>query len=214
VTATILVPVKDQENAKTRMQQFLSSDQRAALAWAMFMDLGRALEAVPAPVVLVSNSEKACTFALRKNWRVLRERAQISESHSIDYASAILAAEGCRSVLRLPADLPLIQSRDVEDLLARVGGAKAAAIVPSHDRLGTNALLRTPPDLFPSRFGRNSLVLHIQEALRAGVRLEIVENPRLGLDLDDGDDVARFLANASDTETFRMLSSIDLRGRD
>ena len=25
---------------------------------------------------------------------------------------------------------------------------------------GTNALLRTPPDLFPSRFGPNSLALH------------------------------------------------------
>ncbi len=42
--------------------------------------------------------------------------------------------------------------------------APSVVIVPSHDGTGTNALLRSPPDLFPSHFGPESFALHLKEA--------------------------------------------------
>jgi 2-phospho-L-lactate guanylyltransferase len=61
--------------------------------------------------------------------------------------------------------------------------------VPSRDGTGTNALLRSPPTLFPSHFGPNSFALHSDEAERSRARVRIIRNPRIALDIDEPDDL-------------------------
>jgi 2-phospho-L-lactate/phosphoenolpyruvate guanylyltransferase len=61
--------------------------------------------------------------------------------------------------------------------------------VPSRDGTGTNALLRSPPDLFPSHFGPGSFAKHLQEARRRSARFRIVKNPRIAVDIDELDDL-------------------------
>ena len=70
--------------------------------------------------------------------------------------------------------------------------APAALLMASRDGRGTNALLRMPPDAFPSRFGRDSLRRHLAEARRARVPATVLSNPRFGLDLDGPADLVRF----------------------
>jgi 2-phospho-L-lactate/phosphoenolpyruvate guanylyltransferase len=209
----VLVPVKAQAKAKERMASILTAEERAGLAWAMFNDVVRALTPLSCPVVLVTDSERAAQRARNLDWRVLWETTQVSESASVDAASIRLAQEGVPAVLRLPADLPLLQTSDIESLLDVPMQIHSTLLVPSRDRLGTNAILRNPPDLFPSRFGHNSLILHIQEALRARAHLDILENTRIALDLDDSSDIAYFLENETDTETYQLLVSLGLKER-
>jgi len=213
VNTTILVPVKSHERAKLRMAGFLTDRERSRLAQTMLRDLSRALRLVPHPIVLITDSRQACEIAKRMAWRFFWESSQVSESASVDAASKQLAQEGVRAVLRLPADRPLIQSGDIVQLLEVPLPIRTALLVPSRDRLGTNAILRAPPDLFPSRFGCNSFVLHTQEALRALAHVEIRENPNIALDLDDACDAANFLDQPSDTETYRFLLEIGARER-
>jgi 2-phospho-L-lactate/phosphoenolpyruvate guanylyltransferase len=213
MSPVVLVAVKNPSNAKSRMSPFLTVEERFALVWAMFEDLGRALRPLRCPVVLVTNSDRASAYAEQAGWRVLREAEQISESASVDLASQRLAEEGVDSVLRLPADLPLVRSDDVVEILSLAKTERSAALVPSWDWTGTNALLRTPPCLFPSRFGRNSFAMHAREAALRSVPLEVIENPRLALDLDDVSDIIRFLAQAGDGETYRTLLSFHLDER-
>lgn len=198
-----------------RMSPILTGDERSNLAWAMFEDVVEALRALsPATeVVLVTDSLRAAKRADELGWRALTESHQISESASVDGASSQIAEEGVQSVLRLPADLPLVQPEDIQELLELSLVRPAAVLVPSWDHLGTNALLRTPPDLFPSRFGHNSFVLHTQEALRAQAALEIVQNPRIALDLDDAGDIQRFMEQPSKTRTYRLLEQMRLEER-
>jgi len=63
-------------------------------------------------------------------------------------------------------------------------------LVPSRDGTGTNAILRRPPDIFPSQFGPGSFARHLAAARAAGISWRILENPRIALDLDDPDDLA------------------------
>jgi 2-phospho-L-lactate/phosphoenolpyruvate guanylyltransferase len=211
MTSVILVPVKEHARAKSRLSPLLNVRERALLAWAMLEDLIRVVRLLPVPVVMVTDSVRAAERAEDLGWRVIWEVDQTSESASVDAASRILAQEGIDAVLRLPADLPLVRTEDIAGLLSLAGTPPAAVLAPSWNRMGTNALLRTPPDLFPSRFGHDSFAQHIREAARAKAQVRIVENPRLALDLDDASDIVRFLAQPADGETNRTLTEMNVK---
>jgi len=213
LSTSILVPVKEHKNAKSRMSTMLDADERALLAKTMFEDVADTLASLSSPVVIVTNSQEAAQQARKLGWRVLWETYQVSESASVDAASAQLRQEGITSVLRLPADLPLVTSADIEQIFADAMPAPSAVLVPSGDRMGTNALLRTPPDLFSSRFGHNSFVLHMQEARRSKAQIRVTENPNIALDLDDTSDLRRFLERPSNTRTYQLLQKLAIRER-
>ncbi len=111
----------------------------------------------------------------------------------MDYASRLCAERGVVSLLRLPIDIPLVQSEDIEWILKEAEPAPSVVIVPSRSG-GTNAILRSPPTLFPSHFGPGSLVKHLQEARSRGANCKILRNPRLELDIDEEDDMKALLA--------------------
>ncbi|MCH8075492.1 MAG: 2-phospho-L-lactate guanylyltransferase, partial [SAR324 cluster bacterium] len=207
----LLVPVKNLANAKTRLDSLLSLSERRELAWVM-------LEGVLAQIagldttwerVMVTNYDPAIELARDLGFRVIQEAEQVSESHSVDFASGVLAGEGLSGVLRIPLDLPLL----TQDALATVleataietpsneipvveqaGGAPSAILVPSRDGTGTNAVYRSPPALFPSRFGPDSLSLHRSEARQAGCEPLILSSGAMGLDIDDPGDIAELVA--------------------
>ncbi len=206
--ACILVPVKEHKNAKSRMSGILTAEERAQLAGTMFKDVAGALEKVRFPIAVVTNSEVAARRARRSGWRLLWETRQFSESASVDMASAQLRREGMGAVLRLPADLPWVTSADLEHILADCLPAPFTVLVPSSDWMGTNAVLRKPPDLFPSRFGNNSFVLHLQEAKRSRAQIRIVENSNIALDLDDARDLRSFMDHPSETHTYQLLQKL------
>ena len=66
-------------------------------------------------------------------------------------------------MLILPGDMPLVRATDWNRFWRKFhAGASApfALLVPSHDRLGTNALLLAPPDIIQLRFGYDSFTFH------------------------------------------------------
>jgi 2-phospho-L-lactate guanylyltransferase len=209
----ILVPVKDAAKAKSRMSPLLSAAERAGVAHALLEDLIHALVTIPCPVVMATNSARAAARVRTLGWEVFLEEDQISESSSVDEASKRLAGNGFDAVLRLPADLPLVTTEDIAELLSRPLPSPSAIMVPSRDRMGTNALLRNPPDVFPSRFGQDSFAEHVREAKAAGAQLRIVENPRIALDLDDPADIAHLLAQPAAGETYRVLLRFRIKER-
>jgi 2-phospho-L-lactate guanylyltransferase len=74
--------------------------------------------------------------------------------------------------------------------------------VPSRDGTGTNAILRTPPTLFPSHFGSGSFAKHCDEAKRAAAQLLVRRNTRMEMDVDDEADLRALLQHdLSGTET-------------
>lgn len=211
----MLIPIKDPAHAKTRLAELLSPDERRKLAWVMFEDVSRAADAARKPdcVVAVTSFRPAIEHAKRRGWDVLVEESQASESASIDWASRALAGRGFDGVMRLPADLPLVRAEDIDALLSIELRAPAALLVPSREGTGTNAIIRMPPDLFPSRFGPGSLALHKEEAARAGVECLVVTNSRIALDIDDPSDLKLLLGLGRDTLTFDALAEMRIADR-
>ena len=204
----LLLPIKDLRNAKQRLAGVLTPEERFTLAHAMLADTIRAVRGVQhaGRIFMVTNYEPAMRAARENGWEILPEERQISESVSVDAASRQCEERGVTAVLRLPLDLPLVQSRDIDELLVAECAAPAMLIVPSRDGTGTNAILRTPPTLFPSHFGTGSFAKHCGEAERAGARILKRRNPRLEMDVDDEADLRALMQHdLSGTQTGAWL---------
>ncbi len=192
----ILIPVKDLSHAKQRLAFAMPQAERTRLARAMLEDLFAAVARVRAAVTVfvVSSDAHALAAARARGWECLAETSQHSESRSVDAASRICAARGITALLRLPIDIPLVRPADIESIFAACPAAPGAVLVPSRGANGTNALLRTPPDLFPSHFGPGSLSKHLEEAGRRRAYARVLRNPRIELDVDDERDLRALAA--------------------
>jgi 2-phospho-L-lactate guanylyltransferase len=212
----LLLPVKELNNAKKRLMGVLTPEERFALAEAMLADTIRAVRGVELAekIFVVTNYEPAMRVAQENGWEILQEERQISESDSVDAASRICEDRGVTALLRVPLDVPLVQASDIDELLAVQCEEPALVIVPSRDGLGTNAILRMPPALFPSHFGEGSYAKHVGEAERVGARVILRRNTRLEMDVDDEADLRALLKyDLSGTATGRWLRESGVEAR-
>jgi 2-phospho-L-lactate guanylyltransferase len=83
----------------------------------------------------------------------------------------------------------LISREDVLTLIDHASDPPVVVIAPDRHNTGTNALLMSPSGLIEYDFGLNSFQRHCQRVEATGARLEIVNLPNLGLDLDIPEDL-------------------------
>lgn len=208
---TALIPVKGFRNAKQRLSAFLSGAEREALAEAMLRDVLRQVLRARGLVetVVVTGDDKVASIAGSLGARVILENAETGETAAVDFARTRLKDAGREAVMIIPGDLPLVRSGDIESVLAQVPEgqiAPFALLVPSHDRLGTNALLLAPPEIIKLRFGYDSFRYHISQVSAQGLPVRCFENERIALDIDEPKDLEKYLAiSGDDSATFKTL---------
>jgi 2-phospho-L-lactate guanylyltransferase len=201
-----LLPAKPLALAKTRLAPLLTDADRARVAAAMYTDVLHALATADAieAVVVVTADPTLAGHARRVGAIVVDEGAPRGLNGAVMLGTDAAVRLGATSVLVVLSDVPLVQPGDIDDLLRR-NPLQGARVVPSKEGTGTNAMLRTPPTVFPSRFGGRSLERHVAAAEHAGIPCTVVRNARLELDLDTPEDLRMFAGAPSDTETYREL---------
>lgn len=203
-----LLPVKNTSRAKQRLSGTVCAERRAALACAMFRRTLGILAAARSVdlIVVLSDEDMILDEASKAGAEAWREESQSSHSESADRAVAVLADRGVGRVLSAPIDVPLLMPEEVDGILAESDalGAPSVVIAPSADGAGTNALVRSPPDVIRARFGPDSLALHREEARRAGARVGIHRTRGWLYDLDTPEDVERLAALGADERILRL----------
>jgi 2-phospho-L-lactate guanylyltransferase len=191
MTLWAIVPVKPLRRGKSRLAGTLSEDERTELNRSLlqntlktFADLREVEE-----VLVISRDPQALSIARQYGARTVREDGQPELNTALKRATVIAQVYATRGVLVLPADLPLVTREDVLTLIERAGEPPSVVIAPDRHGTGTNALLISPVGLIEYDFGENSFQRHCQLAREAGARLEIVDLPTLGLDLDLPEDL-------------------------
>jgi coenzyme F420-0:L-glutamate ligase/coenzyme F420-1:gamma-L-glutamate ligase len=189
-----LLPVKGFRNAKQRLTPLLSSAAREVLAEAMFRDVLAQVRSARGlnGTFVVTGDDKVAVIASAAGAEVIRESGENGETGAVDFARNKLKGADCEAVLILPGDMPLVRAADIEQVLGQVPpGASApfALLVPSHDRLGTNALLLAPPDVIKLRFGYDSFTFHTSQVSAQGLPIRFIENEHIALDLDEPKDL-------------------------
>ncbi|MSP41383.1 MAG: 2-phospho-L-lactate guanylyltransferase [Deltaproteobacteria bacterium] len=198
MNVAVLMPVKGFRNAKQRLSPLLGGAARELLAETMFRDILRQARLARglAGTFVVTGDDKVAAIAALAGAEVIRESAEHGETGAVDFARLELKNAGCEAVLILPGDMPLVRAADIEQVLAQVpddARAPFALLVPSHDRLGTNALLLAPPDVIQLRFGYDSFTFHSAQVTAQGLPLRYFENDNIALDIDEPQDLERFL---------------------
>lgn len=191
MTLWAIVPVKPFLRGKSRLAAALSSPERATLNRLLLERTIRILmeSKEVEQVLVVSRDSSALGLARDMGARTVQEDGSPSLNTALKRASVVAQVYASRGVLVIPADLPLLTGDDISALLRRAADPPVVVIAPDRHRRGTNALLLAPANLIEYDFGRNSFARHCERARRAGARLEIVELPSLGLDLDLPEDL-------------------------
>jgi 2-phospho-L-lactate guanylyltransferase len=199
-----VVPVKEFTGAKQRLASAYPQSFRSGLARAMFLDILTALGGVRrlAGIMVVTADPEATRIAREHGARIHAENTRDGQTVAVSAAARKLTAEGCTTMLAMPADIPLASIDEIAWLIDEHGPAPAFTIVPAHDRRGSNAILCSPPDLVPLAFGNDSFPDHLASARVLGIEPRIVPMPGIGLDVDNPPDLAEFLRQPSRTHAW------------
>jgi 2-phospho-L-lactate guanylyltransferase len=109
-------------------------------------------------------------------------------------------------MLTLPGDIPLVTAGEIGRLIAAHRPAPSFTIAPSHDEHGSNAILVSPPDAVPLRFGEDSFFPHLAAAEACAIQPTIVRLPGIAFDIDNPRDLAHFAQLGSRTRAGRLLA--------
>ncbi len=188
----ILIPVKNLSSAKQRLAAVLDQPSRTALAQAMLHDVLTALHNWKdrPQVALVTSDPYAVKLAEEYKFEIIPDPANPGETGAIEMATQICVERGADSTLVIPADIPLIQSWELEEILKHAP-AEGSVLVPAADGRGTNAAFRRPANLFPLRFGNDSFKPHHAAAQATGKPCVVLELPGIAVDVDNPEDMQR-----------------------
>ena len=210
----ILVPVKNLSAAKQRLAAVLDQPARTELAQAMLQDVVATLAAWarrPA-CALVTSDPFAIELAKQYDFEIIPDLANPGETGAIEMATRLCVERGLDSTLVIPADIPLIQASELDQILEHAPD-EGSLLVPAADGRGTNAAFRRPANLFPLRFGNDSFKPHLAAARATGKPCIVLQLPGIAIDVDNPEDLQRVLAHPGETRTQSLLRrwSLDRR---
>jgi 2-phospho-L-lactate guanylyltransferase len=210
----VLIAAKQLAIAKTRLAPALpSAVERAALAEAMFRDsLGAALAArIPDRVAVVTSDRSLAELSRQAGAWVIDEEFPRGLNAAVRLATTNLITSGATAICTILSDIPMVTGADIDAMFAAIPrGNRAVALTPSRDFSGTNMMLRMPPDIIPTQFGRFSLVRHLEDCRVRSVPCAIVRRSGPALDLDLPADLIEFVRVPTVTDTYRHLARLGL----
>ena len=199
----------------SRLGDLLSQEEKIGLSLAMLEDVievVRGIEGIE-PLVVVTRDARAAALAEGYEIEVIREPEETrGEGPAVDYGAGILERRGIERLLVLPSDMPEVAAEDIKSILAIDAGEPSVVMAPAHDG-GTNGMLRRPPTVIPSRFGPDSLALHLREAEARGAAARIIKLESFRVDVDTPEDLAKVLGWPGVDRTKAFVDSLGLGGR-
>jgi 2-phospho-L-lactate/phosphoenolpyruvate guanylyltransferase len=211
----ILIPVKNLSSAKQRLASILDQPARTQLAQAMLQDVLSALHQWPAcpSVALVTSDPFAVELAREYKFEIIPDPVNPGETGAIEMATRVCVERSIEYSLVIPADIPLIQAWELEEVLRRAPSA-GSGLVPAADGRGTNAAFRRPAGLFPLRFGNDSFKPHLAAAKATGKPCVVLQSPGIAVDVDNPEDLQRLISLPGDTRAQRLARQWNIVGVD
>lgn len=210
----ILIPVKNLSAAKQRLAAVLDQLARTELAQTMLHDVVAAIAAWPRrpACALVTSDPFAHELARQHDFETIPDPANPGETGAIEMATRLCEQRGIDYTLVIPADIPLINAEEMEEILAQAP-EEGSVLAPAFDGRGTNAAYRRPANLFPLRFGNDSFRPHLAAAQATGKPCQVLRLPGIALDIDNPGDLHRLLDLPGETRTQSLVRQWKTEGR-
>jgi 2-phospho-L-lactate guanylyltransferase len=210
-----VIPAKNFSGAKQRLATFLLPDERRLLAQAMLTDTLTACSQATAlrGFGVVTCDTRVADVAATLGADVLWEPQAGGHSQAVTFAVQTCRQRGMSTVLTIPGDIPCLTAADVDAIVAPPHLPVPVVLVPNRDDLGTNAIVLSPPDCLPLRFGYDSFQRHLRLAAERHLAVEIRRLPRVALDIDEPEDLALFVAQHHPSHSLRVLADLGVLER-
>lgn len=210
----ILIPVKDTVTAKRRLASLLDQPSRTQLAQAMLHDVLTAVHSWQSrpSVGVVTSDPYAMRLAEEYKFEVIADPDNPGETGAIEMATRICVERGEESTLVIPADIPLIQAWELEEIFKHAP-ERGSVLVPAGDGRGTNAVLRCPADLFPLRFGNDSFKPHHAAAQATGYACVVLHLAGIAVDVDNPADLQQLISLPGETRAQKLARGWTLEQR-
>jgi 2-phospho-L-lactate guanylyltransferase len=201
----ILVPIKNTASAKQRLAAVLDQPSRTQLAQAMLHDVLATLDAWKnrPKVAIVTSDPHATKLATTYGFEHIPDPDNPGETGAIEMATQLCVERGEEFTLVIPADIPLIQPWELEEILKHAP-AEGTVLVPASDGRGTNAAFRRPANLFPLRFGNDSFKPHHAAARATGKPCIVLNLPGIAVDVDNPSDLQQLISLPAETRAQRL----------
>jgi 2-phospho-L-lactate guanylyltransferase len=207
-----VLPMKPLAIAKSRLAAALTTDERQAVSFAMFHDVLDCLTRAHSieGVVVVTADRRLLDLANGMRAIAVDEEKPRGLNAAAALGTARAIAAGATSVLIVLSDLPFLVPEEVDSVYADLPPAPHVRLVRSHEGIGTNVLLRTPPSVISTRFGGRSFQDHISAAADAGVSHSSIEVPGLAFDVDTPEDLRELSRVGRPTRTLVEAQKIGI----
>ena len=199
----VLIPVSPINSLKTRLAEFLSSEERKNLLLNMLRDINKALEGLD--VVIISRDEEILEFAKDElKAETIKERYK-GLNNAIKQAFEEIEDD---EVLIIPADIPLIKKSHIEDIL-KLSNDYDMIIAPSRGG-GTNLLYLKSKNLIEIKYEGFSFLKHLEEAKKRHLRCYIYDSFLISVDINTPEDLGEIFIHGDDTYTKAYLKSLGI----
>ncbi|MBM4069657.1 MAG: 2-phospho-L-lactate guanylyltransferase [Planctomycetes bacterium] len=202
-TCWALVAVKRRAECKGRLAGRLAAEARLSLVRLMLERVLTALRAARTIDRIVVVSPERDTVP--SDIPVLEDSGH-GLNAVLDTARQTLVDRGMGELVVLPADLPMITAADI-DALVESGRRTGFALATDIEGMSTNGLYLAAPAAFRFHFGPGSRLRHFKEAMRLGLKPELVRAPGLEFDLDMAEDLSRLRVRVDPTYALLPLAA-------
>lgn len=190
-----VLPVKRYSVGKSRLRYLFSEAEMKELNQNLFESTFTKIQESSGidKILVVSREEHALAWSIAHEGMALLEDDSSTLNSAIRQAQEYICHHGSGRILILPSDLPLMTSKDLENLISIADRKQQLVIVPDHFQSGTNALLLSEPDLIKPCFGSGSFRKHTRQAWEKNAELVVYLNENIQWDLDTSLELYRII---------------------
>ena len=207
-----VIPVKQISQAKQRLSKILSSEERRDFFSAMLENVLSMMVKIDffEKIILATNCPHAISIAGRHGITHFETGPDDGLNQAAGETVNHLLENGIRDMFLIPADIPLITEEEINSVLKAHPSAPSLTIIPSRDKLGSNCILLSPPSRMPLKFGPDSYLRHQEIAQTNGLKVNPMEFPGFGLDIDEPKDLFELLKAEGNTRSQKYLRQLNL----
>ena len=207
-----VIPVKQISQAKQRLSKILSSEERRDFFSAMLEDVLSMMVKIDffEKIILATNCSHAISIAGRHGITHFETGPDDGLNQAAGETVNHLLENGISDMFLIPADIPLINEEEINSAIKAHPSAPSLTIIPSRDKLGSNCLLLSPPSRMPLKFGPDSYFRHLEIAKSNGLKINPMELPGFGLDIDEPKDLFELLKAEGKTLSQKYLLQLNL----
>ena len=206
-----VIPVKQISQAKQRLSKILSSEERRDFFSAMLEDVLSMMVKIDffEKIILATHCPPAISIAGRHSITNFETGPDDGLNQAAGETVNHLLENGIKDMFLIPGDIPLITEEEINSVLKAHPSAPSLTIIPSRDKLGSNCILLSPPSRMPLKFGLGSYFRHLEIAQSNGLKINPMELPGFGLDIDQPADLFELLKLKVNTRSQKYLQELN-----